>query len=145
MHFCFGRLHRRRRRRFQNAVGGARRDARRRRSRSRVWYSAESAVRSACAFLRVPTGTSRCALAITIGRPSAVAQNALDFITNFQFIIEGVNNIYDVIIDMNFVVAFFHSVIILDHILELSILQNSIIKFSCCKTYKTTNYKIVAV
>ncbi|KAL9260512.1 hypothetical protein AKJ16_DCAP01182 [Drosera capensis] len=52
-----------------SADRGATRDARRRRSRSRACSSARSVAQSACVCLQGHMGTSRCALAITTGRP----------------------------------------------------------------------------
>ncbi|KAH6798563.1 hypothetical protein C2S51_035047 [Perilla frutescens var. frutescens] len=65
---------------IHNVGGGARRDARKRRSRSHVCFSVKNAVQNACVCLRVLMGTSSYALATITGRLREVDQNALDFL-----------------------------------------------------------------
>ncbi|KAE9455907.1 hypothetical protein C3L33_12184, partial [Rhododendron williamsianum] len=56
----------------------ARRDARKRRTRSRACSSAKNAAPSACAYPQEPTATSSFALATIIGRPREEDPNALE-------------------------------------------------------------------
>lgn len=64
----------------QNVGRGARRDARKRRSRSHVCFSVKNAVQNACVCLQGLMGTSSCALATMTGRLRGEDQNALDLL-----------------------------------------------------------------
>lgn len=61
----------------QNARRGAHQGAQRQLTRRHACSTVTSAVQSVCVFLLEHTGTSRCAPAITTGRPREEAPNAL--------------------------------------------------------------------